>query len=97
MANSHRPTLGATRARQGLKSGNIIWVLVVGLALVILGFLATYAWKSGDFSAATKPHVTQPAAVSDFKAPPPSAASRQNYQEGAPIAPKGGNPSNPPS
>lgn len=97
MANSHRPTVGATRARQGSKGMPVLWVLVIGMALVILGFVLTWAWKSGDLSSATPPRANQPSQVSGFQAPRPDAASRQNYQSGGPLAPKSGNPGNPPS
>lgn len=97
MANSHRPTVGATRARQGRRGMPIVWVLVVGMALVILGFILTWVWKSGDLRSAAQPQATHASQVSGFNAPPPDAASRQDYQKGAPLAPKGGNPSNPPS
>lgn len=80
MANSHRPSLGETRARQGRRGLPMLWVLVIGMALV-----------------ASQPYATQPSQAAAFKAPPPSAASRQNYDKGGPLAPKGGNPSNPPS
>jgi len=76
---------------------HVIWVLVIGMALVILGFFLTWAWKSGDLSSASQPRATQPSQVSGFQAPRPDAASRQNYQKGGPLAPKGGNPDNPSS
>ena len=97
MANSHRPSLSETRARQGRKGLPMLWVLVIGMALVILGFVITWAFHAPGLSSASQPYATQPSQAEAFKAPPPSAASRQNYDKGAPLAPKGGNPSNPPS
>jgi hypothetical protein len=89
-----RSTATATRARQGRTRTGLIWVLVFGVALTVLGFAATWAWKAGDFSRASNPsdHAAQ-APASSFAAPRPDAASRQNYQAGGPVAPKnGGNP-----
>lgn len=88
-----RPTLGATRARQGRMGRNIFWVLVFGVALTVLGFAATWAWKAGDFAAADRNVPAKAAAAQSFAAPRPDAASRQNYQKGGPLAPQnGGNP-----
>ncbi|HSV01580.1 MAG TPA: hypothetical protein VLI41_00115 [Phenylobacterium sp.] len=98
MANSHRPSIGATRARQGRRGLPILWVLVIGMALVILGFLITWAFHARGLSSVSQPYATQPSQANGFQAPPPNAASRQNYQKGAPLAPRnGGNPTNPPS
>lgn len=89
-------TLGATRARQGRIGRNIFWVLVFGIALTVLGFAATWAWKAGDLASTQPRNSAQPAEASSFQAPQPSGAARQNYQKGGPLAPQnGGNPSNP--
>jgi hypothetical protein len=87
-------TATATRARQGRTRTGLIWVLVLGVALTILGFAATWAWKAGDFGRASNPNdQAAQAGASNFSAPRPDAASRQNYQTGGPVAPKnGGNP-----
>ncbi|MDB5450878.1 MAG: hypothetical protein JWQ52_2006 [Phenylobacterium sp.] len=91
-----RPTLGATRARQGRLGRPVLWVLLFSLLLVVLGFLAAYTWKSGDFTRANSDNGRPKAGAPLFDSPPPGAADRQNYQQGAPLAPKnGGNPSNP--
>jgi heme/copper-type cytochrome/quinol oxidase subunit 2 len=89
-----RQTVGATRARQGRTGRNILWVLVIGIALVVLGFAATWAWKARDLAGpGGQQTATQPAAAAAFQAPRPDAATRQNYQKGGPLAPKnGGNP-----
>lgn len=88
-------TLGATRARQGRAGRSIFWVLVFGVALTVLGFAATWAWKAGDFASAQNKS-QQATAGSQFNAPRPDAASRQNYQKGGPLAPQnGGNPPSP--
>jgi hypothetical protein len=91
-----RPTVGATRARQGRFGRNIFWVLVFGIALTVLGFAATWAWKAGDLASTEPNNATQKSDVSGFQAPQPAGAARQNYQKGGPLAPQnGGNPSNP--
>jgi hypothetical protein len=89
-----RSPVEATRARQGRTRTGLIWVLVFGVALTVLGFAATWAWKAGDFSRASNPSdQAAQAGASKFAAPRPDAASRQNYQTGGPVAPKnGGNP-----
>jgi hypothetical protein len=88
-----RPTVGATRARQGRMGRNIFWVLVFGVALTILGFAATWAWKAGDFASTEPKNAAQAADSGSFSSPRPDAASRQNYQKGGPLAPQnGGNP-----
>lgn len=88
-------TVDATRARQGRVGRNIFWVLVVGVALTVLGFAATWAWKASDFAAANNKSQVA-ASGAQFAAPRPDAASRQNYQKGGPLAPQnGGNPPSP--
>src|SRR5947209_5039025 len=89
-----RQTVGATRARQARTGRNIFWVLVFGIALTVLGFAATWAWKAGDLAGPGGHQTTSdPAAAANFHAPRPDAASRQNYQKGGPLAPRnGGNP-----
>jgi hypothetical protein len=85
-----RSTLGATRARQGRMGRNIFWVLVFGVALTILGFAATWAWKAGDFASTAPTTAAQTANSGSFSSPRPDAASRQNYQKGGPLAPQNG-------
>lgn len=46
-----RLPLGAIRARQSRIHGNILWGLLFGVALTVLGFAATWAWKAGDLAA----------------------------------------------
>ncbi len=90
-----RPTVGATRARQGRTTRNMLWVLIVALLLVVIGFLATYAFNAPRFATATAPRAPASAAGA-FNAPQPGAASRQNYQTGGPLAPQNhGNPDQP--
>lgn len=97
MANtSTRQTLGATRARQGRYGAHVIWVLVFGLLLAVLGVFAAWTWKSGDLASTAPSSATRQADARGFASPRPSDTTRQNYQAGAPLAPKnGGNPQNP--
>jgi len=91
-----RQTIGVTRARQGRLGRNIMWVLGIGLLLVVLGFLATYTWKAGDFASVQPSRAQRQENAGHFAAPPPRAAVRQNYQAGAPYAPQNnGNPGQP--
>jgi hypothetical protein len=72
---------------------SVFWVLVFGVALTVLGFAATWAWKAGDLAATDPNGTSQIPAARSFSAPRPDAASRQNYQKGGPLAPQnGGNP-----
>jgi len=91
-----RPALGATRARQGRLGRNILWVLLIGIALTVLGFAATWAWKAGDFASTEPSNGRKAQDAQAFDAPQPNSAMRQNYQKGAPLAPQnGGNPPSP--
>ena len=89
-----RPTtVDATRARQGRMGRSIFWVLVFGVALTVLGFAATWAWKAGDFARVEPNGTANTPAAQSYAAPRPDAATRQNYQKGGPLAPQnGGNP-----
>ena len=95
MAYSQRPVLSATRARQGRFGKQIFWVLLFGTALAALGLFAAWTWKSGDLASANSNNGPSQSAAA-FSAPDPGLVDRQNYQEGAPLAPQnGGNPQNP--
>jgi len=82
-----RPTVGATRARQGRLGRNIFWVLVFGIALTVLGFAATWAWKAGDLAATEPNPAREQAAASGFQAPPPAGAARQTAPPAPPAKP----------
>jgi len=51
---SSRPTLGATRARQGRFGRHVFWVLVISTALATLGMFAAWFWRADDL-ASTQP------------------------------------------
>lgn len=91
-----RPTLDVTRARQGRLGRNVLWVLAIAMLLVILGFFATWTWKSGDLSSVQPSTAARQANAAHFNAPPPRQATRQNYETGGPLAPQNnGNPGQP--
>lgn len=94
--STSRPTVGVTRARQGRLGRNVLWVLLISMLLIVLGFFATWTWKAGDFAAVQPGHEQRQANAGHFAAPPPKAAVRQNYQAGGPYAPQNnGNPGQP--
>lgn len=91
-----RPTVGATRARQGRLGRNILMVLIAALLLVVIGFFAAWTFKAGDFASVEPSRATEQVNAQRFDAPPPEAASRQNYDAGGPLAPQNrGNPDQP--
>ena len=71
------PVMGATRARQGRSGRHMLWVLVFGLGLVILGFAAAYLWKAGDLRSANVNNGPADAAATNWKAPEPAAVNPQ--------------------
>jgi len=91
-----RPTIGVTRARQGRLGRNVLWVLLVALFLVVLGFFAAWTWKAPQLASVEPNNGAERADVQPFNAPPPGQAARQNYTAGGPLAPKNqGNPDQP--
>jgi len=86
--SSPRPTIGVTRVRQGRLGRHVLWVLLVSLLLVVLGFFAAWTWKADDLARVEPNNGKQAADVQAFSAPPSAAATRQNYQVGGPRAPQ---------
>lgn len=66
---SSRTVLGVTRARQGRSGRPIVWVLVFGLALTVLGFFAAYAWKADDLASTEVNNAREPQDAQVFDAP----------------------------
>lgn len=94
--STSRPTIGVTRARQGRLGRNVLMVLLAALLLVVIGFFAAWTWKSGDLASVEPNNAREPVDAQAFDAPPPGAAARQNYSQGAPYAPQNqGNPDQP--
>jgi hypothetical protein len=77
MTFSSRPTLNATRARQGRVGRHMIWVLLFGTLLAALGLFAAWTWKSGDLASAERTNAKQPAVAQAFNAPEPAAVVPQ--------------------
>jgi len=93
---SNSEHLNPTRARQGRLGRDVLFVLIAALVLVIIGFFATWSWKANDLASTEPNNARQAADAQPFKAPPPAAATRQNYGEGGPLAPQNhGNPGQP--
>lgn len=70
-----RPVLGATRARGARPGRPVLWVLIFGVALTVLGFFAAYAWKSDDLASTQPNNGSQPQDAQAFSAPEPAAIS----------------------
>jgi hypothetical protein len=81
MAESSRPTLGETRARQGRLGRHMLWVLLFGTLLAALGLFIAWTWKAGDLASTERNNAKQPAAAHAFAAPEP-----------APVVPPPGRP-----
>ena len=84
MANSHRPTVGATRARQGRSGRPILWVLLVGVALAAIALFGAWTWKSGDLASTEPNNAREAADARAFNAPEPAAINPQPYQKETP-------------
>ena len=75
-SNNH-PVMGATRARQGRSGRHVMWVLIFGLALVILGFTAAFLFKADDLGSANVNNGPVNAAATGWTAPEPAAVNPQ--------------------
>jgi hypothetical protein len=70
---SSRPTLGATRARQGRFGRDVFWVLLISTSLAALGMFAAWFWRADDL-ARTQPTPASRAVDSrTFDMPEPAA------------------------
>lgn len=76
-----QPAVDATRARQGRLGRPILFVLLVSLLLVVLGFFAAYTWKADDFASTEPNNGKQAADAQAFNAPEPAAINPQPYQK----------------
>ena len=76
-----RPATGATRARQGQSGRHVLWVLIFGTALVVLGFAAAYLWSADDLASANANNgPARPAEASGWNAPEPAPQIPQPAQ-----------------
>jgi hypothetical protein len=69
MAYQSRPTLGATRARQGRLGRHMIWVLLFGTLLAAIGLFAAWTWKAPALQSSAAVNDKQPADSQAFSAP----------------------------
>ena len=81
---TNRPVMGATRVRQGRSGRHVMWVLIFGLALVILGFAAAYLWKSDDLASSNVNNGPARAEDTGWAAPEPAAVVPQPGQTATP-------------
>ena len=73
-----RPVLGATRARQGRSGRHVVWVLLFGTLLTVLGFAAALLWNSDEVGNAPVNDGKDNSAAAAFNAPPPQPVMPQN-------------------
>lgn len=91
-----RPTIGVTRARQGRLGRSVLFVLLITMLLVVLGFFATWTWRAPDLARVEPSPAAKQADAQAFSAPQPAGAVRQNYATGGVLAPQNhGNPGQP--
>lgn len=83
MANSHRPVLGATRARQGRFGRHMVWVLLFGTLLAALALFGAWTWKSEDLAATEPSANSQAADARSFNAPEPAPINASPAQKEA--------------
>jgi hypothetical protein len=72
MVYQSRPTLGATRARQGRFGRHMIWVLLFGTLLAVIGLFAAWTWRAPALESSAAVNDKQPADSRAFKAPEPA-------------------------
>lgn len=84
MTYSSRPTLNATRARQGRWGRHMLWVLLFGTLLAAIGLFAAWTWEASDLASANSNNGSSKAATV-FHAPEPTAPVQQGgAKPGAP-------------
>lgn len=86
MTYSSRPTLNATRARQGRWGRHMLWVLLFGTLLAMIGLFGAWTWKAADFAAANVNNDRSEAAA--FQAPELAAQAQAQQGGGESGAPK---------
>ncbi|HEY8573908.1 hypothetical protein [Phenylobacterium sp.] len=86
MANSHRPTLGATRARQGRFGRHVVWVLLFGTLLAALALFGAWTWKSGDLASTEPNNGKEVADAKMFNSPEPAPINTTPAQKDASMA-----------
>jgi hypothetical protein len=83
MAYSSRPTVGATRARQGRLGRHVFWVLLFGTLLAALGLFAAWTWNSDELGSSTADNgaASKSAEAQVFDAPEPAPINPQPAQK----------------
>jgi hypothetical protein len=76
MVYQSRQTLGATRARQGRFGRHMLWVLLFGTLLAVVGLFAAWTWKAPDLAATRAINDQQSADSRAFKAPEPAPVAK---------------------
>jgi len=95
MSDTSRPTdtthrvVPETRARQGRRVPGMMWVLLGGLLLVILGFAALYATRASDFNNANSNNGPASVNAAD-RSIPRQEAGAFHAPEPAPVTPQPG-------
>jgi hypothetical protein len=84
MVYQSRPTVGATRARQGRFGRHMIWVLIFGTLLAAIGMFAAWTWKAPDMQATERSTPRARAAAAQFTAPEPAPTIPQPAQKATP-------------
>jgi hypothetical protein len=86
MVYQSRPTLGATRARQGRFGRHMIWVLLFGTLLAAIGLFAAWTWKAPDLASSEAANDRKVADSRAFNAPDPAPLA--NPAPAAPASPQ---------
>jgi len=76
--DGERPTVNATRARQGRWGSHVFWVLVFGTLLAALGLFAAWTWKSPDLAATEPTQFEAAKKAQTFETPEPPPPNPQN-------------------
>jgi hypothetical protein len=84
MAFQSRPTVGATRARQGRFGRHMLWVLLFGTLLAAIGMFAAWTWKAPAMQATERAPNQRASASQQFTAPEPAPVIPQPAQKATP-------------
>lgn len=71
--STSRPTLSATRARQGRFGRHMFWVLLVSTALAALALFGAWTWRADDLAATAPNNARQAEDAAPFNQGEPAA------------------------
>lgn len=71
--STSRPSLPATRARQGRFGRHMFWVLLVSLALAALALFGAWIWRADDLASTAPNNAREPADAAVFNQGEPAA------------------------